>query len=169
MSTGIIESRTFSLPVANIDTDQIIPAHFLTTTGREGLGAACFHAWRFNDDGSERSNSPLRGHDVDRQQVLVTGENFGCGSSREHAPWALLDYGIRAVVSSRFADIFRGNALKNGLLAAVLLGVEPLGQQGGLAPAGRRSNQHDLRIRADQAFDLIFSLIRAALPVRPRR
>ena len=116
MSGEIIVSRTFSLPVQNIDTDQIIPAHFLTTTGREGLGTACFHAWRFNDDGSERSNSPLRGHDVERQQVLVAGENFGCGSSREHAPWALLDYGIRAVVSSRFADIFRGNALKNGLL-----------------------------------------------------
>jgi len=116
MSNEAIVSRTFSLPVENIDTDQIIPAHFLTTTGREGLGKACFHSWRFNDDGSEKSNNPLRAHDVDRQQVLVAGENFGCGSSREHAPWALLDYGVRAVISSRFADIFRGNALKNGLL-----------------------------------------------------
>ena len=122
MSRAVIESRTFSLPVKNIDTDQIIPAHFLTTTGREGLGAACFHAWRFNDDGSERANNPLRDHDTAGQQVLVAGENFGCGSSREHAPWALLDYGFKAIVSSRFADIFRGNALKNGLLPVT---VEP--------------------------------------------
>lgn len=122
MSRAVIESRTFSLPVKNIDTDQIIPAHFLTTTGREGLGAACFYAWRFNDDGSERANNPLRDHDTAGQQVLVAGENFGCGSSREHAPWALLDYGFKAIVSSRFADIFRGNALKNGLLPVT---VEP--------------------------------------------
>ena len=122
MSRATIESRTFSLPVENIDTDQIIPAHFLTTTGRDGLGTACFHAWRFNDDGSERASNPLRDHDTERQQVLVAGENFGCGSSREHAPWALLDYGFRAIVSSRFADIFRGNALKNGLLPVT---VEP--------------------------------------------
>lgn len=116
MSTTMIESRTFNLPVENIDTDQIIPAHFLTTTEREGLGRACFYAWRFNEDGSERTDNPLGNHDTGRQQVLVAGENFGCGSSREHAPWALLDYGFRAVISSRFADIFRGNALKNGLL-----------------------------------------------------
>ena len=122
MSRGIIESGTFNLPVANIDTDQIIPAHFLTTTEREGLGKACFFAWRFDADGSERADNPLRGHDVEGQQVLVAGENFGCGSSREHAPWALLDYGFRAVISSRFADIFRGNALKNGLLPVT---VEP--------------------------------------------
>jgi 3-isopropylmalate/(R)-2-methylmalate dehydratase small subunit len=116
MSRAAIQSRTFSLPVENIDTDQIIPAHFLTMTGREGLDRACFFAWRFNEDGSEKAGNPLRNHDRARQQVLVTGENFGCGSSREHAPWALLDYGFRAVISSRFADIFRGNALKNGLL-----------------------------------------------------
>ena len=122
MSQSVIESGTFILPVANIDTDQIIPAHFLTTTEREGLGRACFFAWRFDADGSERADNPLRGHDVEGQQVLVAGENFGCGSSREHAPWALLDYGFRAVISSRFADIFRGNALKNGLLPVT---VEP--------------------------------------------
>ena len=114
--SAVIESRTFSLPVANIDTDQIIPAHFLTMTGRDGLDRACFYAWRFNEDGSEKADNPLRAHDPARQGVLVTGENFGCGSSREHAPWALLDYGFKAVISSRFADIFRGNALKNGLL-----------------------------------------------------
>ena len=122
MSAAMIESRTFNLPVDNIDTDQIIPAHFLTTTERAGLGRACFHAWRFDEDGRERPDNPLRGHRVAEQAVLVTGENFGCGSSREHAPWALLDYGFRAVVSSRFADIFRNNALKNGLLPVT---VEP--------------------------------------------
>lgn len=120
MSTGIIESRTFSLPVANIDTDQIIPAHFLTMTGRDGLDRACFFAWRFDADGNERADSPLKGHDTDRQKVLVAGENFGCGSSREHAPWALLDYGFEAVISSRFADIFRNNAVKNGLLPVIV-------------------------------------------------
>jgi 3-isopropylmalate/(R)-2-methylmalate dehydratase small subunit len=114
--SGVIESRTFNLPVDNIDTDQIIPAQFLTTTEREGLGQHCFHAWRFNDDGSPKASGPLRRYDPETQQVLVAGTNFGCGSSREHAPWSLLDFGFRAVVSSRFADIFRSNALKNGLL-----------------------------------------------------
>jgi 3-isopropylmalate/(R)-2-methylmalate dehydratase small subunit len=113
---GVFESRTFNLPVDNIDTDQIIPAQFLTTTTREGLGQYCFYSWRFDEDGSPKASSPLRKHDASSQMVLVTGSNFGCGSSREHAPWALLDFGFRAVVSSRFADIFRSNALKNGLL-----------------------------------------------------
>ena len=113
---GAFESRTFNLPVDNIDTDQIIPAQFLTTTTREGLGQYCFYGWRFDDDGSPKASSPLRKHDAASQQVLVAGSNFGCGSSREHAPWALLDFGFRAVISSRFADIFRSNALKNGLL-----------------------------------------------------
>ena len=122
MSAPAIKSRTFSLPVDNIDTDQIIPAHFLTMTDRKGLGRACFYAWRFNEDGSEKADNPLKEHDTVSQQVLVTGENFGCGSSREHAPWALLDYGVKAVISSRFADIFRGNALKNGLVPVI---VEP--------------------------------------------
>lgn len=113
--SNVIESRTFNVPVDNIDTDQIIPARFLTTTEREGMGRFCFHDWRFNEDGSERANHLLSNRQDD-QQVLVAGSNFGCGSSREHAPWALLDYGFRAVISSRFADIFRSNALKNGLL-----------------------------------------------------
>jgi 3-isopropylmalate/(R)-2-methylmalate dehydratase small subunit len=113
---SVIESRTFNLPVDNIDTDQIIPAQFLTTTERHGLGRYCFHSWRFHEDGSEKTSNPLRRHDPATQQVLVAGSNFGCGSSREHAPWALLDFGFRAVISSRFADIFRSNALKNGLL-----------------------------------------------------
>jgi 3-isopropylmalate/(R)-2-methylmalate dehydratase small subunit len=113
---SVFETRTFNLPVDNIDTDQIIPAQFLTTTTREGLGQYCFYGWRFNEDGSPKASSPLRKHDASSQRVLVAGSNFGCGSSREHAPWALLDFGFRAVISSRFADIFRSNALKNGLL-----------------------------------------------------
>jgi 3-isopropylmalate/(R)-2-methylmalate dehydratase small subunit len=113
---SVIESRSFNLPVDNIDTDQIIPAQFLTTTERDGLGQYCFYGWRFNEDGSEKASNPLRRHERETQQVLVAGSNFGCGSSREHAPWALLDFGFRAVISSRFADIFRSNALKNGLL-----------------------------------------------------
>jgi len=111
-----IHSHTYNIPLDNIDTDQIIPAQFLTTTEREGLGEFCFYAWRFNADGTEKQNNPLHDHKRGRQQVLVAGSNFGCGSSREHAPWALLDYGFRAVISSRFADIFRSNSLKNGLI-----------------------------------------------------
>jgi len=111
-----IESRTFNLAMDNIDTDQIIPAQFLTTTEREGLGKFCFHSWRFDETGAERPDNPLRDHQAETQQVLVSGTNFGCGSSREHAPWALLDFGFRAVISNRFADIFKSNALKNGLL-----------------------------------------------------
>jgi 3-isopropylmalate/(R)-2-methylmalate dehydratase small subunit len=114
-NSHVIESRTFNVAVDNIDTDQIIPARFLTTTEREGMGRFCFHDWRFAGDGSGKPDNPLRDRRED-QQVLVAGNNFGCGSSREHAPWALLDFGFRAVISSRFADIFRSNALKNGLL-----------------------------------------------------
>lgn len=114
--SGIIESLTLNLPFDNIDTDQIIPAQFLTTTERDGLGRYCFYHWRFHADGSKRANDPLASHVADDHQVLVAGPNFGCGSSREHAPWGLLDLGFRAVISSRFADIFRSNSLKNGLL-----------------------------------------------------
>jgi 3-isopropylmalate/(R)-2-methylmalate dehydratase small subunit len=114
--SAIIQSRTFNVPVNNIDTDQIIPAQFLTMTERKGLGRLCFHDWRFNDDGSDRKDNPLVEYQPERQQILVAGSNFGCGSSREHAPWALLDFGFRAVISDRFADIFRNNSLKNGLL-----------------------------------------------------
>ncbi|HLF31836.1 MAG TPA: 3-isopropylmalate dehydratase small subunit [Xanthomonadales bacterium] len=114
-ASGIIETRTFNLPFDNIDTDQIIPAQFLTTTERDGLGQFCFYHWRFNPDGGPRENDPLKMR-LPQQQALVAGANFGCGSSREHAPWALLDLGFRVIISSKFADIFRNNALKNGLL-----------------------------------------------------
>lgn len=115
-AANFIESCTFNLAAENIDTDQIIPAQFLTTTERDGLGQYCFYHWRFDAAGQPLKNSILATHDAIRQQILVAGTNFGCGSSREHAPWALLDLGFRAVISSRFADIFRNNSLKNGLL-----------------------------------------------------
>jgi 3-isopropylmalate/(R)-2-methylmalate dehydratase small subunit len=105
-----------AIPAVNIDTDQIIPARFLKTTERAGLGPRAFYDWRYTADGSPRPDFPLNTPDGKAARILVAGRNFGCGSSREHAVWALLDAGIRAVVSSEFADIFRGNALGNGLL-----------------------------------------------------
>ncbi|MBH9537226.1 3-isopropylmalate dehydratase small subunit [Novosphingopyxis sp. YJ-S2-01] len=111
-----LKSGTVVLRQANIDTDQIIPARFLTTTSREGLGENAFYDWRYDDAGAPREDSPLDGPEHEGHAILVAGPNFGCGSSREHAPWALSDFGFRAVVSSDIADIFKSNALKNGLL-----------------------------------------------------
>jgi 3-isopropylmalate/(R)-2-methylmalate dehydratase small subunit len=111
-----IHSRTAVLPIENIDTDQIIPARFLTTTSRTGLGKHAFADWRYARDGSLNPDFPLNRPDARGAQILVAGRNFGCGSSREHAPWALLDAGFRAVVSTQIADIFRANATRNGLL-----------------------------------------------------
>ncbi len=113
-------SRTIVLREHNIDTDQIIPARFLTTTQREGLGRFAFHDWRYLADGRPDPDFVLNRPEHADARILVAGRNFGCGSSREHAPWALLDSGLRAVVSSQIADIFRSNALKNGLLPVVL-------------------------------------------------
>ncbi len=115
-----IHSRTAVLAHQNIDTDRIIPARFLTTTERTGLGKSLFNDWRYKPDGSPDPDFALNKPEARGCEILVAGRNFGCGSSREHAPWALLDFGIRAVLSSEIADIFRGNALKNGLLAVVL-------------------------------------------------
>lgn len=115
-----VRSRTAALPFENIDTDRIIPARFLTTTQREGLGRHAFNDWRYLDDGGDNPAFPLNAADAKGCAILIAGRNFGCGSSREHAPWALLDYGIQVVISSEIADIFRSNALKNGLLALVL-------------------------------------------------
>jgi 3-isopropylmalate/(R)-2-methylmalate dehydratase small subunit len=115
-----LHSRTAVLADENIDTDRIIPARFLTTTTRDGLGRLCFHDWRYQADGSDNPAFPLNRPEARGCAILVAGNNFGCGSSREHAPWALLDYGIRAVLCSEIADIFLGNALKNGLLAIVV-------------------------------------------------
>ncbi|HEY4292748.1 3-isopropylmalate dehydratase small subunit [Luteibacter sp.] len=119
-----VQSRTAVLRNENIDTDRIIPARFLTTTERTGLGTHCFEDWRYATDGSDDPAFPLNQPQALGCAILVAGRNFGCGSSREHAPWALLDYGIRAVISSEIADIFRGNALKNGLVAIVVSEAE---------------------------------------------
>ncbi|NIV18139.1 MAG: 3-isopropylmalate dehydratase small subunit [Woeseiaceae bacterium] len=113
-------SRTVVLPTRDIDTDQIIPARFLTTTSREGLGENLFRDLRFNTDGVPVEDFPLNRAAGSGCEILVAGNNFGCGSSREHAPWALLDYGFRAVISSEIADIFRNNSLKNGLIPVVV-------------------------------------------------
>ena len=115
-----IRSRTVVLPASNIDTDQIIPARFLTTTTRTGLGKQLFSDWRYAPDGGAKSDFVLNQPAAAGCQVLVAGRNFGCGSSREHAPWALLDYGFRAVISTEIADIFRNNSLMNGLLPIVV-------------------------------------------------
>jgi 3-isopropylmalate/(R)-2-methylmalate dehydratase small subunit len=111
-----VRARTAVLPLTNIDTDQIIPARFLRTTVRAGLGKQLFADWRYAADGAPRPDFVLNQAAAAGCQVLVAGRNFGCGSSREHAPWALLDYGFRAVISTEIADIFRSNSLKNGLL-----------------------------------------------------
>jgi 3-isopropylmalate/(R)-2-methylmalate dehydratase small subunit len=117
---GKISSRTVVLPASNIDTDQIIPARFLTTTTREGLGRNLFSEWRYDAQGTPRPDFALNRPEAAGCRILVAGRNFGCGSSREHAPWALLDYGIQAVISTEIADIFRNNSLKNGLLPVVV-------------------------------------------------
>jgi 3-isopropylmalate/(R)-2-methylmalate dehydratase small subunit len=117
---NVFRSRTVNMPSSNIDTDQIIPARFLTTTTREGLGAALFADWRYQGDGTPRVDFILNQPAARGCQVLVAGRNIGCGSSREHAPWALLDFGFRAVISTEIADIFRSNSLKNGLLPVVV-------------------------------------------------
>lgn len=111
-----VQGRVMALPMNDIDTDQIIPARFLKTTDKEGLGKQAFFDWRYNEDGSPRADFVLNKPEYAGAAVLVGGHNFGCGSSREHAPWALLGAGIKVVVSTYFADIFRNNALKNGLL-----------------------------------------------------
>lgn len=116
----VLTSGTLVLSQTNIDTDQIIPARFLTTTSRDGLGALAFHDWRYESDGSPKPEAVLNRIEPTQHRILVAGPNFGCGSSREHAPWALLDYGFRAVIATEIADIFTSNALKNGLLPVVV-------------------------------------------------
>jgi 3-isopropylmalate/(R)-2-methylmalate dehydratase small subunit len=115
-----VESAAIPLPRNDIDTDQIIPARFLKTTNRAGLGDQLFFDWRYTEDGSPNPSFVLNRPEMTGRQILVSGDNFGCGSSREHAPWALTAWGFRAVVSSSFADIFRNNALKNGLLPVAI-------------------------------------------------
>ena len=129
----VIESRTVVLPRENIDTDQIIPARFLKVTDKAGLGKAAFADWRYGPDGAPNPEFVLNRPEAQGCAVLVAGENFGCGSSREHAPWALHDFGFRAVISTRIADIFKSNALKNGLLPIV---VDPASHAALLAAPG---------------------------------
>jgi 3-isopropylmalate/(R)-2-methylmalate dehydratase small subunit len=113
-------SRVAAMPIDNIDTDQIIPARFLKTISKEGLGDQLFFDWRYDAEGKPKPDFLLNRPEGKAAQVLLAGDNFGCGSSREHAPWALTQYGFRAVISTSFADIFRGNALKNSLLPVVV-------------------------------------------------
>ena len=115
-----LTSRLVALPVNNVDTDQIIPARYLKVTDKAGLGAALFSDWRYNTDGSPKPDFVLNQPEAQGAVILLAGDNFGCGSSREHAPWALLGYGFRAVISTSFADIFRNNSLKNGLLPVIV-------------------------------------------------
>jgi 3-isopropylmalate/(R)-2-methylmalate dehydratase small subunit len=116
---NILESACVPLPLENIDTDQIIPARFLSATSREGFGENLFRDWRYTKAGEPNPDFVLNNKKYSGQ-ILVTGKNFGCGSSREHAVWAVYDYGFRVVISSFFADIFRNNALNNGLLPVIL-------------------------------------------------
>ena len=114
-------SAVIPLPAENVDTDQIVPARYLKVTDKDGLAEALFHDWRFAEDGSLRQPPfVLDRPDVAGRQILLAGDNFGAGSSREHAPWALTAWGIRAILSTGFADIFRNNSLKNGLLPIVV-------------------------------------------------
>jgi 3-isopropylmalate/(R)-2-methylmalate dehydratase small subunit len=115
-----IRSRTVVLPATNIDTDQIIPARFLTSTSKAGFGKNLFADWRYDAAGNAKTDYPLNKPEAKGAAVLVAGRNIGCGSSREHAPWALQDFGFAAVISTEFADIFRTNCLKNGLLPIVV-------------------------------------------------
>lgn len=115
-----LDAKAAPLPLANIDTDQIIPKQFLKTVEREGLGKGLLYDYRFDEQGNEKADFVLNRPEYKGAGILVTGDNFGCGSSREHAPWALMDFGIRCVIATSFADIFYNNCFQNGLLPVVL-------------------------------------------------
>jgi 3-isopropylmalate/(R)-2-methylmalate dehydratase small subunit len=115
-----VTSKTIVIPIENVDTDQIIPARFLKVTSKVGIGEKLFCDWRYDSAGQPKPDFILNKPEAKGAEVLIAGDNFGCGSSREHAPWALVDFGFRAVVSTTIADIFRNNSLKNGLLPVVV-------------------------------------------------
>jgi 3-isopropylmalate/(R)-2-methylmalate dehydratase small subunit len=118
---GVFTSKVVPLPAENVDTDQIVPARYLKVTDKNGLAEALFRDWRFNEDGSLREpRFVLDRPEMSGRKILLVGDNFGAGSSREHAPWALTAWGIRAILSTSFADIFRSNSLKNGVLPIVI-------------------------------------------------
>jgi 3-isopropylmalate/(R)-2-methylmalate dehydratase small subunit len=158
-------SRVVSLPIDNIDTDQIIPASFLKVTTREGLGRHLFHGWRYDESGQPRTDFPLNRPETVGAQILAAGDNFGCGSSREHAPWALRDFGFRAIVSTSFASIFRNNALKNGLLPIV---VEPALHRRLLAGEGAQgAGAGEVEIDLDSRTLTLADGTRATFPIEP--
>ena len=153
-----LDSRIAVLARPDIDTDQIIPARYLKGTTRTGLGRWLFAGWRYDEQGHPRTDFALARPEARGAQVLVAGPNFGCGSSREHAPWALLDYGFRAVVSSSIADIFRANALKNGLLPVI---VDTATHEVLLASPG-------MRVSIDlESCSLAFGDARVSFPIDP--
>lgn len=115
-----LSGKMVAIPTENVDTDQIIPARFLKTISKKGLGVNCFYDWRYDDLGNPDPDFILNQPEAQGVEVLLAGDNFGCGSSREHAPWALMDFGFRAIISTSFADIFRNNSLKNGLLPVIV-------------------------------------------------
>ena len=115
-----IQSRVVAMPIDNVDTDQIIPARFLKTISKIGLGDQLFNDWRYNSDGSPKPDFVINKPETKGCEILLAGDNFGCGSSREHAPWALTQFGFKAVISTSFADIFKGNSLKNSLIPVVV-------------------------------------------------
>jgi 3-isopropylmalate/(R)-2-methylmalate dehydratase small subunit len=115
-----LTSHMVAIPTENIDTDQIIPARFLKTISKKGLGQNLFSDWRYNEDGSPKADFALNQPEAQGAQILLAGDNFGAGSSREHAPWSLMDFGFKAVISTGFADIFRNNSLKNGFLPIIV-------------------------------------------------
>ncbi|MDP1578654.1 MAG: 3-isopropylmalate dehydratase small subunit [Candidatus Didemnitutus sp.] len=132
-----LTARAVLLPITDVDTDQIIPARFLKVTDKQGLGKNLFCDWRYNDDGSPKPDFVLNRPESQGAEILVAGHNFGCGSSREHAPWALVGWGLRAVVSTMFADIFRNNSLKNGFVPVT---VEPAVHAALLAALAKEPN-----------------------------
>lgn len=119
-----LKSKVIPLLIDNIDTDQILPARFLKITDKNGLSEKLFTDWRYNADGSPKPDFPLNQPQHRESRILLAGDNFGCGSSREHAPWSLVAFGLRAVISTSFADIFRNNSIKNGLLPVILSAAE---------------------------------------------
>lgn len=156
----IYKGKAAVLNRANVDTDQIIPKQFLKRIERTGFGQFLFYNWRFNDDGTEREDFELNRPEAKDSTILIAGDNFGCGSSREHAPWSLLDYGFKVVISSSFADIFHQNCLKNGILP-IKLSEEQLEELMKEAQAADYSLEIDLPnqvIKSEQGFNASFDI-----------